>query len=206
MRNLTVRRNKAYPSSIVKMRVYIEDPTAGYVFINGIPCRMLGELKNGEESTYQIGDYAAKLYLTQEKRGSLVKESFYPIPEGTEDLTVSGKNILDMIKTNPFIFDDIGDPIPPEERKKSVRTGNIVMWTVLLISYIIGRLLFSLPSLTDKADKITFNVENMQITLTEEFKEQSMEGVTKFYNSPIVDVAVSVRRISDFPDRREIVI
>ena len=49
MRNLTIVRRKSFVACLAKMKVYIEDPASNELVINKIPCRKLGELKNGEE-------------------------------------------------------------------------------------------------------------------------------------------------------------
>ena len=60
MRNLTIKRNKTFVACLAKMKVYIEDASANDLTINGIPCRKLGDLKNGEEKNFSIGENAAK--------------------------------------------------------------------------------------------------------------------------------------------------
>ena len=54
MRNLTIHREKTFVGSLVKLKVYIEDTLVNELEINGIPCRKLGDLKNGEESYEDI--------------------------------------------------------------------------------------------------------------------------------------------------------
>ena len=48
MRNLTIRRVKSFVASLAAMNVYIEDPMANDLVINGIPCRKLGWIKDGD--------------------------------------------------------------------------------------------------------------------------------------------------------------
>ena len=59
MRLLTMKRAKRYVACLVKMKVFIEDPT-GDTMINGTPCRKLGELKNGEEKALKFPNKAQK--------------------------------------------------------------------------------------------------------------------------------------------------
>ena len=63
MRNLTIKRQKSFVACLGKMKVYIEDPMANDLVIKGVYCRKLGDLKNGEEKTFQIGDNAAKVFV-----------------------------------------------------------------------------------------------------------------------------------------------
>ena len=67
MRNLTIKREKSFVSSLAKMKVYIEDPTSNEMRINDVPCRKIGDLKNGEEKTFQIGEEEAKVFVIADK-------------------------------------------------------------------------------------------------------------------------------------------
>ena len=49
MRTLTIKRAKSFVACLAKMKVYVEDPTSREIVINNVPCRKLGDLKNGEE-------------------------------------------------------------------------------------------------------------------------------------------------------------
>ena len=51
MRNLTIKRAKSVVACLAKVKVYIEDSFADDLEINGVRCRKLGDLKNGEEKT-----------------------------------------------------------------------------------------------------------------------------------------------------------
>ena len=67
MRYLTVKRNDSSVNRKLPATVYIEDSSANNAFINGVPCRFLGFLSNGEEKTFQIGDMPSKVYITCSK-------------------------------------------------------------------------------------------------------------------------------------------
>ena len=67
MRNLTIKREKSFVGSLAKMKVYIEDPTSNEISINDIPCRKIGDLKNGEEKTFQIDEQEVKIYVIGDK-------------------------------------------------------------------------------------------------------------------------------------------
>ena len=53
MRNLTIKRTKSFVASLVKMKIYIEDPTSDEIVINNVRCRKIGDLKNGEEKPFR---------------------------------------------------------------------------------------------------------------------------------------------------------
>ena len=63
MRNLTIMRAKSVVACAATMKVYIEDPMCDDLTINGLPCRFLGKLKNGEVKTFQIDESAAKVFV-----------------------------------------------------------------------------------------------------------------------------------------------
>ena len=44
MRTLTIERKKSFVGCIAALKVYIEDPLAGELTINGVRCRKLGTL------------------------------------------------------------------------------------------------------------------------------------------------------------------
>jgi hypothetical protein len=48
MRKLTVKREKKYVASLSRVNLYLQDTSSVDTFINGVPCRHLGDLKNGE--------------------------------------------------------------------------------------------------------------------------------------------------------------
>ena len=49
MRNLTIKRNKTFVGSAMKVRVYIEDANSADIVLNAVSYRFLGTLKNGED-------------------------------------------------------------------------------------------------------------------------------------------------------------
>jgi len=198
MRYLTVKRAKVYAACLGKMRVYIEDPAAEDIFINDAPCRLLGELKNGEEGTYHIGSTAARLYVIPEKKGVIYKEEFYPIPEGSENLTVTGRNIVDTSRGNPFLFDGISDPTILKNRSNARKKGIIASILLSVIIYGIVMAINVIPKI-GKSDPKTFTVENMEITLTKGFKELSMENYIKAFESDSIIVAVFNEKFSEYP-------
>ena len=63
MRDLSIKRNKSFVGCLAKLKVYIEDIDSKDIVINGVPCRKLGELKNGEMKTFQIGEESAKVFV-----------------------------------------------------------------------------------------------------------------------------------------------
>ena len=64
------------------MKVYIEDAQSNELIISGVPCRKLGDLKNGEEKTFEIGEDAAKVFVIADTLSKDYCTEFYQLSEG----------------------------------------------------------------------------------------------------------------------------
>ena len=177
MRNLTIRREKSFAASSVPMKVYIEDPVFGDVLINDLPCRLLGELANGEKATYPIETEAAKLFAIGGRQSPDQCGEYLSIPEGEGDLFVRGQNIFNPIVGNPFRFQDVTDAEVLEYRKKERNKGLAALagaLAVVAVLALIGVFLLT-GGIGNKKD---FSAEGMTITLTQDFEEAFVDGFT----------------------------
>ena len=77
MRNLTIKRTKSFVGCLAKMKIYIEDPTSNEMLINNTSCRKIGDLKNGEEKTFQIGEQEAKVFVIADKLSKNYCNEYY---------------------------------------------------------------------------------------------------------------------------------
>lgn len=190
MRNLTIKRQKSFVACLGKMKVYIEDPMANDLVIKGVYCRKLGELKNGEEKTFQIGDNAAKVFVVADALSKDFCNEFYPLPEGTEDIFLSGANKYNPINGNAFRFNGVADEEVKKNRKSGLWIGLAVLSIAMIIGIIIGLVggINSFMKLVSKEK--TFSDEGMSITLTEAFLVADYEGFTTCYDSTNVAVFV----------------
>ena len=190
MRNLTIKRQKSFVACLGKMKVYIEDPMANDLVIKGVYCRKLGDLKNGEEKTFEIGDNAAKVFVIADALSKDFCNEFYPLPEGTEDVFLSGANKYNPINGNAFRFDGVADEEVKKNRKSGLWIGLAVLSVAMIIGIIIGLVgsIGSFLNLTTKEK--TFSDEGMSITLTEAFIVADYEGYTTCYDSTNVAVFV----------------
>ena len=188
MRNLTIKRAKSFVASLVKMKIYIEDHTAGELTINNVPCRKLRDLKNGEEKTFVIGEEAAKVFVIGDKLSRNYSNEFYSLPQGQEDIVLSGRNKYNLANGNAFQFDNNNSEEVLANRKKGKRTGLIVLIIAAIVGFGIGFLSTSgiLSAGNDKAK--SFCASGMEITLTKSFRETEVPGFTVAYDSK--DVAV----------------
>lgn len=138
MRFLTIRRTKSFVASLMKMKVYIEDYTSNELVINNVPCRKLGELKNGEQVTFQIGDEAAKVFVIADKLSKGYCNEFYQLPYGPGDIFLTGKNKFSIASGNAFRFDNNNSEEVLANRKKSKRKGLIICAIAVVVGFLVG--------------------------------------------------------------------
>lgn len=182
MRNLTVKRNKSFVGCLAKARIYIEDAAANDLTINGLACRYLDDLKNGEEKTFPVSENAARIFVIADKLSKNYCNEFYDLPAGEEDISLSGQNRFNLAAGNAFRFDGVTDEGVLKNRKKGSRKGILVLAVAFIVGMVLGLLphldLFNAPSKPK-----TFSAEGMQITLTDDFSEYPMDGFTMCYDS-----------------------
>lgn len=182
MRYLTVKREKRYAGSLSKMKVYIEDPAANELTISGTPCRKLGVLKNGAEETFRIGDGAAKVFVIAGKLSRSYCSDFYQLPEGSENITLTGRNRFDLAG-NAFRFDNNESPEAAENRKRTEKRGRVIMLLAAVLGVAIGFLAGSAITKSCSDSTRHFSSKGMDITLTRAFRETTEAGFTAVYES-----------------------
>lgn len=182
MRTLTILRRKSFVGSAGTMKVYIEDPLVNDLTINGVSCRKLGNLKNGQQTDFLIGEEAARVYVVADKLSKSFSNDFYPIPAGTEPVFLSGKNRYNPFAGNPYYFDNVTDETVLANRKRTKRKAWLVMLIALLVGFAVGFLATG-SLFGGSAEPKTFSAQGMEITLTDEFRETEMEGFDVCYDS-----------------------
>ncbi len=197
MRNLTIKRTKSFVGCLAKMKIYIEDHEAGELTVNGVPCRKLGELKSGEEKTFEISQQEAKVFAIADKLSKEYCNEFYQLPEGVQDIYLSGKNKFNPASGNAFRFDNNNSEEVLANRKRSSRKGLLVLIIAMIVGFAIGYLVtapvtgcsFCSVFRSDNSfEAKTFSSGGMSITLTEEFRETEYENFTVAYESKGVAV------------------
>ncbi len=182
MRYLTIQRNKSFVACLMKVKVYIEDPNSSEIKIQGVPCRKIGELKNGEQQTFMIGDEKLRIYVIADKLSKNYCCDFYEVPEGTENIFLSGACKYNPLSGNAFRFDGIPTEEMKYRRKHGIKKGIAVFAIALVIGIIIG-LATTLIPLFVKPDSKEFTKSGVSITLNEDFAEESIEGFDVTYSS-----------------------
>lgn len=194
MRKLTIIREKRFVAKLGKMKIYIEDPVFGELRINGIPCRKIGELKNGEEKTFEIGENAAKIFVIADKISRNYSNEYYDLPAGTEDIVLTGRNEFNLATGNAFRFE--GNEATAENRRRGTRIGVVVLcvsvFIGLLVGYLIGNAFFAKRQPNDAV----FTAEGMSITLTDAFAKTEAAGLTVAYDSENVAVLALKEKFS----------
>lgn len=184
MRNLTITRRKSAVGCAMKDRVYIRDEQAREIIIDGVPCRKLGQIKNGETKTFQIGEGEQQIFLIADKLSKDYCNATVTVPAGQEDAVFSGVHKF-VYGSNPFRFD--GVELSQEEQakqKKNGRKGAVIMIAAVIFGLIVGKLLVPDNLFSEQsADPETYTKENFQITLTENFKEVEQSGWFAAYES-----------------------
>lgn len=195
MRNLTIKRTKRLVGCLSKIKVYIEDPASNELYINQIPCRKLGDLKNGEEKTFQIPNEAAKVFVVADKLSRNISNEYYQLAEGDDDIFLSGQNKMNLAG-NAFRFDNNESEAVIANRKKSVKRSAWVLIAAFFIGIVIG---FPIGFLSIQPQKKDFSAQGMTITLTDEFRQVEVENFTVAYDSAKLTVYASKIDILEAP-------
>ncbi|MBQ4509514.1 MAG: hypothetical protein II984_02215 [Clostridia bacterium] len=141
MRNLTIKRNKAGAGCAGKLKVYIEDHNAGEIEINGVPCRKIGTLKNGEEKTFSIDENEQKVFVIFDTMSKNYCNDYYKVPAGSEDVSLSGKCKFNPAAGNAFRFDGVTDEEVLQNRKSGNSKGVVVLIVAIIVGFVIGFLM-----------------------------------------------------------------
>ena len=188
MRNLTIKREKSFVGSLAKMKVYIEDPTSNEISINDIPCRKIGDLKNGEEKTFQIDEQEVKIYVIADKLTKNYCNEFYQLSAGQEDIFLSGKNKFNPANGNAFRFDNNESNENIVNRKHGTRKGLLILIAAIIVGTVFGYSITSNLFSNKTPESKVFSSNGMTITLTDEFVKTDVENYTVAYGSKNVAV------------------
>ena len=139
MRKLTVKRRKTFVGCLSKVKIYIYDLN-GNTFINGIPCKLLGKIKNNESATYEIGNESYKLFAIYDEMTKSFCNDYYTIPAGEDDVEVSGA--AHFGGGNPFLFDGVTDEQALTNRANNRKRGIALLVGIFVSAFIIG---FAIP-------------------------------------------------------------
>lgn len=204
MRNLTVKREKSFVGCLAKTKIYIRDEANSQLVIDGVPCRLLGELKSGEEKTFSIGTEETVIYAIADAISKDYCNDSYAVPAGGEDLRISGKNRFSP-GSNAFCFDGQDSPEKRRKQKKNNRKGLIILLVCGLLGLIVGGFMGNgIADLILGGQTKTYAVEDMRITLTDDFRVYNDERFTGCMVSSQVGIMVLKEDFSLLPGSSEL--
>lgn len=183
MRYLTIRREKSFVGCLMKSKVYIEDPYYGDTTISGVRCRKLGDLKNGAEVTFVIGDEAARVYVIGDKLSRNYCNDVFLVPAGNFNVLLVGKHEYNPATGNAFRFYGNDHPEAVENRKRGTRTGLIILIAMIVVCFVGGYIVGTIIALTEEAQPKTFTNGAITITLTDDFEEGALDGYDTVWES-----------------------
>lgn len=186
MRYLTIRRYGCFAGCLADYKVYIEVPDRPEITIDGVPCRKLGVLKNGGAQTFAIDDGAARVFVIAGRMSKDFVNDFFWLPEGSENVFLSGRVHPNPFIGNPFRFDNNDTALMQAHRKSNAKKSAVLLLICAAIGVAIGVAL-GLKGI-DRQEPKTFSAEGMQIELTEAFSPFDTETFTAAYDSRHVAV------------------
>lgn len=181
MRRLTITREKSFVGSMGKLKIYIED-AAGDMNIQGVNCRRLGELKNGQTGEFIVGDEPAKVYVIADNLSKNYCCDFYQLPAGDQDVALSGVCKFNPGTGNAFRFNGNEDNQEAmAQRAKGRKKGWLICILALLGGVVIGLglslgacgIIRTLNKASDKPKTFSTSDGNMSIVLSREFKKDT---------------------------------
>lgn len=197
MRNVTIERKKSFVGSLAKFRVFIEDAQAPDMMIQSVPCRKVGEMKNGETITFEVSEEATKIFVINGQTSQEFCVELYPLPAGSTDVYLSGVCKLNPSAGNAFRFDDNDSDEAQQVRKGSKKTGVLATVLSILLCVLVGvgfgLVKGNVIKCTKKAKEKNFNAMEMDITLDSSFKKESKLNFAGYFYSN--DAMVLVERV-----------
>lgn len=187
MRYLTIKRHKSLIGWAVQLRIYIEDPFSPELDICGVPCKLLGIVKNNEERSFPIGLESRRVFLVPQVKSRDLYNTPFTIPFGQENVFVAGKFCQEN-GLMPFRLDGIEPTTEQLEREKKMKKRSIII-SVIVFAVLMG-LLFVLRNMDFGTDAKKFSKGDFSITLTEEFRESQYDEFYAVYESDMVAVMV----------------
>ena len=105
MRKITITRRKTFAGCLAKVLICITDQVTEDTVITTDILTLLGTLKNNSVLEAEIPESPITIVAGYDDFGNFLLTDLLVIPEGTEDVHLSGIVKLNPTKGNPFIFD-----------------------------------------------------------------------------------------------------
>lgn len=138
MRKVTILRRKSFVGCVGKLQLYVEDQINGNLDVCGYKCSKLGDLKNGEQKTFEIGNEETKIFAFWDKSSRNYSNDLYIVPAGEVDYNLYGQAKYNPGNGNAFRFDNNNNQLALSNRKKSNSKGIIVTIIAVIIGFLVG--------------------------------------------------------------------
>jgi len=187
MRRVYLTREKRFAGCFTVLQVYIEDQARGNVDLDGIPCRLIGDLANGETIDFAISEEARHLFVICESKvmKNYCGDKIFISP-GDTDIELVGRNIYNPGLGNPFRFNGVTDEETLSNRARENRKGLALTVAAVIIGIVFG-VIISADSLFVQPK--SFISDGFEITLTTNFSDKYEDGVY-YFGSKDCSVAV----------------
>lgn len=185
MRYLTIKREKSFAGRFTRAKVYVCDELTGDTKINGDKCCKIGELKNGEENTFVIGDAETQIYVIQDKLSKNVCNEVCYIPAGVENIYLMGECKYNPFGGNNFRFHGMTDPRVLANRKKTSKKFGAFLVLCAVFGLFVGFFSTYDPIVYGKdGEPYEFVDESgVIITLTDTFEKMDTENTAFTYGT-----------------------
>lgn len=199
MRTLTITRGKTFVGCLGKFKFYVEDANNPETTILNTPCRKLGTIKNGETKSFEIPEEAVKIFVIADKVSKGFCNEYYPIPAGTEDVTLTGQCKFNPANGNAFRFDGVTDEAVLANRRKSSNKGLIVLAVALVAGLVMGFIIGLACTVGSLFGPETFAGEGYSITLPGSFYEIEDDTFHAVYQSSNAIVMLYEETFAEYP-------
>lgn len=199
MRTLTITRGKTFVGCLGKFKFYVEDANNPELTILNTPCRKLGTLKNGETKSFEIPEEAVRIFVIADKVSKGFCNEYFPIPAGTEDVTLTGQCKFNPANGNAFRFDGVTDEEVLANRRKSSSKGLIVLVVAMVVAFFVGGIIGVVSTVGSLFGSETFTGEGYSITLPGRFFETEDDTFNAVYQSSSAVVMLYEETFADYP-------
>jgi hypothetical protein len=140
------------------------------------------------DQTFSISEREQQIFLIADKFSKEYCNATLTLPAGQEDISLSGGHVM-QLGSNPFRFDGVQlteDQLA--KQKQNGRKGIAITVAASFFGFLVGFFLVRGFLAASVASPKTFTNEDFQITLTDAFDSEELDGFFAFYQSKSVMV------------------
>ena len=104
MRKVIIYRNKAIAGCTGKVSIYTSNRLEEEEKITKDKCEFIGKIKNGSSLEFEINEEEIVVIAAYDSMNVLMPTDYILIPQGNDNVELTGKVKLNPSKGNPFIF------------------------------------------------------------------------------------------------------